>query len=56
MKQSIRPIHTFAEFPYLGADESVRGGGSVRSVEADHFAMLNGDREAARIRTIEGTG
>jgi hypothetical protein len=56
MKQSIRTMHTFAKFPYLGADESVGGGCSVRSVEADYFPMLNGDGEAARIGTIERTG
>jgi len=56
MKQSIRPIHAFAELPYLGADKSVSGGCSVRSVEVHHFAMLNGDGEGARIGAIEWTG
>jgi hypothetical protein len=56
MKQSIRPIYAFAEFPYLGADKAVGRSCSVRSVEADHFAVLNGDGEAARIGTVERTG
>ena len=53
IQQPVWPVEALIELPDLRADIAAGDGILVRAVDRDHLAVLDRDRETARIRTIE---